>query len=142
RKPVDIRKMLHEIAADYAEAKEHGVEFSADIDNSTPTNFPGDYRMLRGAIVNLIENALQAAPVRRVRLVSHCVDSKVLIRVEDDGPGVPGEVLSKIFDPTKSSGTGLGLAIARKAIEEHGGHLTAQNLTPGLRVEIELPVRA
>jgi signal transduction histidine kinase len=100
--------------------------------------------MLRGAIANLIENAFQAAPAGRVRLGSHCADSKVVIEVEDSGPGVPPEVLPKIFDPyfsTKSTGTGLGLAIARKAIEEHGGTITAQNLDPGLKIVIELPVR-
>src|SRR5204863_658246 len=102
-----------------------------------------DARLLRGAIANLIENALQAAPGGRVRLGSHGVDSKAVISIEDDGPGVPPELLPKIFDPyfsTKSSGTGLGLAIARKAIEEHGGSIRAENLNPGLRIAIESPV--
>ena len=100
--------------------------------------------MLRGAVSNLIENAFQAAPGGRVRLVSHGVDSKVVIAVEDTGPGVAPDLLPKIFDPyfsTKTTGTGLGLAIARKAIEEHGGRIHAENVTPGLRVVIELPIR-
>ena len=93
-------------------------------------------------MANLIENALQATGRGRVRLQSRCVDSRVVISVEDDGPGVPPEVLPKIFDPyfsTKSTGTGLGLAIARKAVEEHGGTIAAENLHPGLRISIELP---
>ena len=100
--------------------------------------------MLRGAVTNLIENAFQAAPGGRVRLGSHGVDSKVVIAVEDTGPGVAPDLLPKIFDPyfsTKSTGTGLGLAIARKAIEEHGGRIHAENVNPGLRVVIELPIR-
>jgi len=67
-----------------------------------------------------------------------------VIQVEDNGPGVPAEMLPRIFDPyfsTQSSGTGLGLAIARQAVEEHGGTLSSVNLNPGLRVSIELPVR-
>ncbi|HEX3109120.1 MAG TPA: ATP-binding protein, partial [Thermoanaerobaculia bacterium] len=144
RKHVDLRHLLTDIAADYASSRDRGIHFEADIAPSTPQTFSGDARMLRGAISNLIENALQAAPNGRVHLGSAAVDSKVIISVEDNGPGVPTEMLPRIFDPyfsTKSTGTGLGLAIARKAIEEHGGHVHAENLNPGLRVEIELPLR-
>jgi signal transduction histidine kinase/HAMP domain-containing protein len=142
RKPVDLQRLLADIAADYAASRERGIDFHADISPSTPQAFSGDARLLRGAISNLIENALQATPNGRVRLGSEAVDSKVIISVEDNGPGVAPEMLPRIFDPyfsTKSSGTGLGLAIARKAIEEHGGRVHAENLNPGLRVEIELP---
>jgi signal transduction histidine kinase len=93
-------------------------------------------------VANLIENAFQAAPGGRVRLTAHGVDSRVVVSVEDDGPGVPQEDLPRIFDPyfsTKTSGTGLGLAIARKAIEEHGGSVHGENLNPGFRISIELP---
>jgi signal transduction histidine kinase len=140
RKPLDLKKVLSDLAAAYSQSR----EFRAEIAPSTPTTFNGDERLLRGAVTNLIENALQAAPGGRVALGSYGVDSKVVISVEDSGPGVPPEVLPKIFDPyfsTKSSGTGLGLAIARKAVEEHGGKIHAENVNPGLRVVIELPVR-
>ena len=144
RRPVDLQKLLRDIASGYAESRERGIEFKADIEPSTPTQFQGDERLLRGAVANLIENAFQASPAGEVRLGSSCVDSKVIISVEDSGPGVPNEVLSKIFDPyfsTKTTGTGLGLAIARKAVEEHGGAIRAENVRPGLRVVIELPIR-
>jgi signal transduction histidine kinase/HAMP domain-containing protein len=144
RKPLDLRHLLTDIAADYASSRDRGIDFEADIAPSTPQTFSGDARMLRGAITNLIENALHAAPNGRVRLGSASVDSKVIIAVEDNGPGVAPEMLPRIFDPyfsTKSTGTGLGLAIARKAIEEHGGRVHAENLEPGLRVEIELPLK-
>ena len=144
RKPLDLRRLLQDIATDYSASGERGIDFHADIAPTTPSNYSGDARLLRGAIANLIENAFQAAPGGRVRLGSHGVDSRAVISIEDDGPGVPAEVLPKIFDPyfsTKSSGTGLGLAIARKAIEEHGGSVRAENLEPGFRVEIELPLK-
>ena len=144
RKPLPLRKLLEEIAAGYAKSGERGIDFRADIEPSTPEMFSGDARLLRGAIANLIENALQAAPGGRVRLASYGVDSKVVVSVDDDGPGVAPELLSRIFDPyfsTKTSGTGLGLAIARKAIEEHGGSVHAENLNPGFRISLELPVR-
>jgi signal transduction histidine kinase/HAMP domain-containing protein len=144
RKPVKLRHLLEEIASSYAESGERGIDFRADIAPSTPETFSGDARLLRGAIANLIENAFQAAPGGHVRLASYGVDSKVVVSVDDNGPGVAAEVLPKIFDPyfsTKSSGTGLGLAITRKAVEEHGGSVHAENLNPGFRISLELPVR-
>jgi signal transduction histidine kinase/HAMP domain-containing protein len=144
RQNLDLQRLLNEIAAGYADSRERGMSFETSIEPSTPHAFLGDERLLRGAISNLIENAFQAAPAGRVRLASSSADSRVTITVEDNGPGVETELLPRIFDPyfsTKSTGTGLGLAIARKAIEEHGGRIHAENVNPGLRVVIELPVR-
>src|SRR5207302_8944421 len=99
RKPVRLRRLLEEIASSYAESGERGIAFRADIAPSTPEMFSGDARLLRGAIANLIENAFQAAPGGEVRLASYGVDSKVVVSVDDNGPGVAPEVLPKIFDP-------------------------------------------
>src|SRR5262249_33679365 len=99
KKPLAFRNLLEEIAASYAQSGEGGIDFQSDIAPSTPETLPGDARLLRGAIANLIENAIQAAPGGRVRLGSHGVDSKVVVSVEDSGPGVPPELLPRIFDP-------------------------------------------
>jgi nitrogen fixation/metabolism regulation signal transduction histidine kinase len=68
------------------------------------------------------------------------------LRVEDNGPGFPIETLEQIFEPyvtTKPKGTGLGLAIVKKIVEEHGGHIEAENRARGgARVSVLLPVDA
>ncbi len=69
-----------------------------------------------------------------------------VVRVDDDGPGVPESVRDRLFDPyvtTKEHGTGLGLAIVKKTILEHGGSISlAPERSPlgGARFEIRLPL--
>ena len=74
---------------------------------------------------------------------------KALISVRDYGPGVPAEMLPKIFQPffrvdgsrdSQTGGVGLGLAIAQRAVMAHHGRLSAENAGPGLRVRMELPI--
>jgi len=72
----------------------------------------------------------------------------VVIEVEDNGHGIPEQVLPKIFDPFFSTkevgeGTGLGLSIAYKIVEQHGGRITvASKVGVGTRFTIVLPVVA
>ncbi|MGH9456274.1 MAG: sensor histidine kinase [Thermoanaerobaculia bacterium] len=144
RRLMDLRALLEEIVAGYAQRGHDGVRLTSAIDEATPRRYWGDERLLRGAITNLIENALQASPAGgAVDLATRVADGRVVISVRDSGPGVDPHVLPRIFDPyfsTKSSGTGLGLAIARKSIEEHGGAIHAENVEGGFLVAVDLPV--
>jgi nitrogen fixation/metabolism regulation signal transduction histidine kinase len=94
-----------------------------------------DRQMLRRVLINLVRNAVQAVrgapgrsgPIRGHVRVSATADGEgTALLVEDDGPGIPVERRSRVFDPyftTKSDGTGLGLAIVKKVVVEHGGSI-------------------
>jgi signal transduction histidine kinase len=115
-----------------------------------PVTLDGDGELLRRAIENVMRNAIRYAPAdSMVEVTLENGGGWAKIRVRDYGPGVPAEALPRLFDPfyrveqdrdRKSGGVGLGLAIARRAVELHKGHLRASNASPGLLVEIELPV--
>jgi signal transduction histidine kinase len=104
-----------------------------------------DPRLLKRALFNLLANAWQSAsPPPPVTVRLNAADGAAWIRVSDAGPGVPPELLERLFEPyftTKASGTGLGLLIARRIVEEHGGSIEARNRPEGgLTVEIRLPM--
>src|SRR5262249_51917315 len=94
-----------------------------------PLGLAGDrQRLRRRALVNLVENALQAgARTVTVRAERATSPRRARIIVDDDGPGVAPDLQMRIFEPyftTKEHGTGLGLAIVRKIALEHGGDVT------------------
>ncbi len=103
--------------------------------------------MMRRAVANLVDNAVKYGGGARVNIVRDT--DRVLIVVDDDGPGIPVEEQEKVFapfyrrdparDPAKA-GVGLGLSIARTVAREHGGDVTLKNRdSGGLSALIELP---
>jgi signal transduction histidine kinase len=101
--------------------------------------------------LNLITNAAQATPEPGglITLVTRLSgDGNVAVDVEDNGHGIPPDVLPKIFDPfftTKDvgKGTGLGLSICYKIVEQHGGRIEVQSTVgEGTRFTVTLPVEA
>jgi len=67
---------------------------------------------------------------------------KILLRVEDNGPGISPEVRTRLFEPfftTKQSGSGLGLSVSQRIVEAHGGILRVESLSQGTAFLVELP---
>lgn len=94
----------------------------------------GGRKSLAGALLNLLENALQVCdPGGAVTLGVTVAEKRVRIRVCDTGPGIPAEQQPRIFEPfftTKGQGTGLGLAIALGVARAHGGNIEVSS-APG-----------
>ncbi len=90
-----------------------------------------DFRKLEAVFANILTNSIQAVGDEgkiEVRLIDE--DDSVKIEIEDDGPGIPKSLMSKIFEPlftTKNNGTGLGLAICKTIIEQHNGTISVKS---------------
>jgi signal transduction histidine kinase len=104
----------------------------------------GDREMLRGAIANVVLNAIQASSTGGiVKLELQQEGSFRAVEVIDTGRGMSAEVLSRANQPfftTREKGTGLGLALAQKVAERHGGRLSvASTEGVGTTVRFSLP---
>ncbi len=100
--------------------------------------------------LNLIVNAAQAMPEGKMGLIdirTDCNSEQVWIEVQDNGSGIPPDVLKKIFDPfftTKDpgTGTGLGLSVSTNIIQQHGGTLEVDSTVGvGTTFKITLPIK-
>jgi two-component system, NtrC family, sensor kinase len=95
---------------------------------------------------NLIHNAVQAmGGAGEILIETSMQGGDVRVAIEDDGPGIPPETMSRIFDPFfttkgKGEGTGLGLSIAHKIVEKHGGTIRVESVPGRTRFEVHLPV--
>ncbi len=103
-------------------------------DDSADAAVSGNRKALSGALVNLMENALDAcASGGRIELAAGLADGTVCIRVRDNGRGMDAATQARLFEPfftTRAEGTGLGLAIARGVARAHGGGIEVES-APG-----------
>jgi two-component system, NtrC family, sensor histidine kinase HydH len=134
------------------EAERAGIELRAELPDEH-LHFSGDREKLQQVLLNVIRNAMEAIescddPEDRSGPRGHIVvslgwaeDGMLLLRIADDGPGIPDEILLRIFEPffsTKPMGTGLGMAICHSLIHQHGGAIEVR-CEGGTQVDILLP---
>lgn len=140
---VDLRSLLQRVCDEMADT---GREVDLDAGDEVvrlgcrPT-------ALRRALANLIDNAVKYGARARVSLAAG--DDGVVIRIDDDGPGIPDALQEEAFKPfqrleasrnRETGGTGLGLAVARTIVHAHGGEISLINRKEGgLRIEVRLP---
>lgn len=132
---------INQLLADTLQLREYqlrisGISLETGYDEAIPPLFV-DVQEMRRVFFYLINNAHQAIETvkgrpRRLRIFTALADDKAQIRIEDNGPGIPAEIRSKVFDPfftTREFGeaTGLGLSISYGIVKEHGGDIHVES---------------
>jgi two-component system sensor histidine kinase TctE len=140
-------------------ALEKGIDLGyegPDAGAAAALRLTGQPVLLREAIRNLVDNALQYTPAGgtvTVRLLADPFGQVAVLQVEDNGPGIPEAERELVFQPfyralgTEVDGSGLGLAIVREIAERHGGSVSIEaahprSQPPGTRFTLRLPVRS
>ena len=111
---------------------------------------PIDRTGLRQVLVNLLDNAVKFGPRGQTVTVSLSLeDGEALLRVDDEGPGIPRRDQARIWEPflrlereveARVAGSGLGLAVVRDVMRQHGGHATAEDAPGGgARIVVTFP---
>jgi len=141
----DPAALLEGALAPYRTALPPSVRLAAVVETPLPP-VRADRRLIERALVNLVENALQAVgDSGTIAVRARAAGGRVELEVEDSGPGVDPEIRERVFEPffsTKTSGSGLGLALVKKIAEDHGGGITLESQPGRTRATLWLPVVA
>lgn len=150
----DLNRLAQESVSFLAEEMDRaGLDLEQTYAKEMPSLLLDAYQIQR-AIINLIENAIDAMPEGGAITLrtSHLNqeeggDDRVELAVLDTGPGIPDEILDNVFKPffsTKINGTGLGLSIVRQIVRQHQGEVRIRKREPGPGTEvlIYLPAKA
>ncbi|MGZ9585985.1 ATP-binding protein [Paenibacillus marinisediminis] len=144
-KPTEIVSMLKQVVtlmSVQAAMKNVEIEFN---DQCPPIWIYSEANQLKQVFINLLKNAMEAMPKGgSVQVIAEPDGDMILIQVQDEGCGMPPEMLNKIGQPffsTKESGTGLGLMITYNIIHNHGGSIAVHSLPDvGTTFTVKLPI--
>jgi len=152
RRPVDLRDVAARCLDALRQAgRTRAHEVSLD---GAPAPVAGDGLRLEQVVANLVDNALKYTPPGgRVTVSTGRDGGDAVLRVADTGPGLPPELLPRVFDlftqgpqglDRSRGGLGLGLALVKRLVELHGGSVSAASAGPGAGAEfvVRLPARA
>lgn len=139
RKPCRLPEVVDRVVADangMAMGKMIALETSV---NGTPFPIWADSLRLYHMMLNLVDNAIKYSPQKtRIEIGLEFSDSEVLLFVRDEGPGIPEDELTQVFDKyfrsqqtQQESGSGVGLSGVRTIVEAHGGSVLARNRARG-----------
>jgi signal transduction histidine kinase len=140
--PVDVGALLDELRAEFAEL---GSEL--EVTGATAGPLIAKPLALKRCLTNLISNAIKYGT--RASVTIEDAPAELVLRIADEGPGIPEDMLERVFEPffrlessrnAATGGSGLGLNIARDVAQAHGGSLALRNREPrGLEAILRLP---
>ena len=150
---IDIRPEI-ERCVNFIEAKarSQNITLETDFKKDMP-KLRFDQAELRQVLLNVMMNGLQAMPEGGLLLIKACCliedsvagSERILIQIEDEGPGIPANLRQKVFEPfftTKAGGTGLGLAICNSIVKRYNGEIWIEQAEGGgTEVKFSLPIR-
>ncbi|MDQ3031137.1 MAG: HAMP domain-containing histidine kinase [Myxococcota bacterium] len=145
RVPLDLAIAAEEVAtAQRAAARGEDIEVSCEVRGAASAVVQADRDLIQGALENLVRNAREAiVGGGHVRIVVEPGEREVLLRVEDDGPGMDARTRERALDEfytTKASGSGLGLAYVARVAHAHGGRVRVESEEGrGTQVELGIP---
>lgn len=121
------------------------IQFRLEETAGSPCTVLADPHRLDQVLVNLLQNAIQAAGDQgTIECRIEAAEKAARLTIRDSGPGIPEANLERVFDPfftTKPKGTGLGLAITRRIVDAHGGSIAVARGRPGgAAIEVTLPL--
>lgn len=152
RKVVDLEDVVRQVVATLTAAgrvRDHTIEVRVE-----PVWVNADPQRLQQVVSNLVGNALKFTPAGgKIQIWVAARAGEAVLRVEDNGIGITGEMLPKVFDPftqgersldRAAGGLGIGLTLVRRLVEQHGGRVEAESDGPdrGSTFEVRLPLAA
>lgn len=148
---VDLHAVLEDVV-ESASYEGRPKQCGATLSVQGPAFVAGDYAALHSCFENIVRNAISYSPANSSVAVTLRPDGACfVVSIDDCGPGVPEESLTRIFAPfyrvaasmaSHPGGTGLGLSITARIVARYGGSIHAENRVPqGLSVKVRLPRR-
>jgi signal transduction histidine kinase len=140
---LDLRDLAREVVQlEGPDAAARGIVLRAELPEE-PVLIDGDREKLLQVALNLVRNALEAIPGGgNVVIGARALPQAARLVIRDDGPGIPAELLSRIFEPffsTKPQGTGLGMPISHNIVAQHQGDMAVESSAAGTTVTLEFP---
>jgi signal transduction histidine kinase/CheY-like chemotaxis protein len=150
KKVLDLNRIIDEtLALKGYHLRSRQIKVVKDLDPGLPKTLL-DFNQMEQILINLLNNAeqamIEARRGRTITLKTRVVESRIELRVSDDGPGISQEIQERIFEPffttkKEGSGTGLGLSLCYGIVEEHGGKIRVESQPgEGATFIVDLPI--